>query len=316
MTRKSSIILTLFAFALIPFIGWAQPDTGDPAGADPFTPQFEDSVNTDLDTTNLPPLGIYKRESIPEKTTPIPYTYVREADVLWSKIIWRVVDMRQKINLPLYYPTVLMKDRKSLVQTLAEAITKGEIAAYHPDRSVTNPGDEFAGRMSPEAAIARLGAFVSRVEQTSMITGKDTVITVTQDAQWAQARELIIKEEWFFDSKHSRLQVRIIGLCPVRVFVDDNTKETKRQLTFWVYYPECRRVLSRTPVFNPQNDSQTISYDDLFFKRRFDSFIIRESNEYNNRAVKDYKVGGVPQLQESDRIKNSLFIQEHDLWEY
>lgn len=318
MIRKSRILLVVLAGLLVcPLLAFGQDPTAPPRqpGTQPVA-SGEPGENHQGDTTNLPPLGIYKRESIPEKTTPIPYTYVREADVLWSKIIWRTVDMRQKINLPLYYPTVTMKDRKSLVQTLMEAILNKEISAYEPDKSLTSPGDEFYSRLTPEEASARMGAFVQTETQTSMLTGRDTTITTVQEAQWADARQLIIKEEWFFDSKHSRLQVRIIGLCPVRVYTNPQTGQPERKLAFWVYYPECRKVLSRTPVFNPKNDSQTISFDDLFFKRRFDSFILRESNEYNNRAVADYKVGGIPQLKESDRIKNDLFIQEHDLWEY
>ena len=35
---------------------------------------------------------------------PIPYSNVREADVMWSKRVWRVIDLKEKINLPLYYP--------------------------------------------------------------------------------------------------------------------------------------------------------------------------------------------------------------------
>lgn len=268
------------------------------------------------DTTNLPPLGVYERRSIPEKTTPIPYAYVREADVLWSKIIWRTIDLRQKINLPLYYPTVTMKDRQSLSQALLEAVMNREISAYEPEKSLTSPGDEFYSRLTPKEALERMGAYVKQTTQQSMTTGRDTVIIEKQDPQWAEIKELLVKEEWFFDSKHSRLQVRIIGICPVRVSPDEVTGKMVRRLTFWVYYPECRKVLSRTMIYNPLNDAQTTSYDDLFFKRRFDSFIIRESNEYNNRAVADYKVGGVPQLKESDKIKNNLFIQEHDLWEY
>lgn len=268
------------------------------------------------DTSNLPPLGIYERRSIPEKINPIPYAFVREADVLWSKIIWRTIDLRQKINLPLYYPTVTMKDRKSLSQALLEAVMNREISAYEPEKSLTSPGDEFYSRLTPEEALGRMGAFVKQTTQQSMTTGRDTVIVEKQDPQWAEVRELLIKEEWFFDSKHSRLQVRIIGICPVRVTPDEASGKMVRRLTYWVYYPECRKVLGRTMIYNPLNDAQTTSYDDLFFKRRFDSFIIRESNEYNNRAVSDYKVGGVPQLKESDKIKNDLFIQEHDLWEY
>ena len=47
--------------------------------------------------------GVYIQEHIPTKRM-IPYEYVREADVIWSRRVWEYIDLREKINLPLYYP--------------------------------------------------------------------------------------------------------------------------------------------------------------------------------------------------------------------
>ena len=58
-----------------------------------------------------------------------------------------------------------------------------------------------------------------------------------------------------------------------------------------------------------------MNLDDLFFQRRFSSTIIAESNVFGNRMLTDYKVGQ-DVLLEAERIKEDLFIMEHDLWEY
>ena len=47
--------------------------------------------------------GVFIQEHIPTKRL-IPYEYVREADVTWSKRVWRAIDLREKFNHPLYYP--------------------------------------------------------------------------------------------------------------------------------------------------------------------------------------------------------------------
>ena len=47
--------------------------------------------------------GVYLKEQIPTKRL-IPYEFVREADVMWSKRVWRNIDMREKINHPMYLP--------------------------------------------------------------------------------------------------------------------------------------------------------------------------------------------------------------------
>ena len=47
--------------------------------------------------------GPYLKQNSQERKV-IPYTYLREADMMWSRRIWRKVDMREKINHVFYYP--------------------------------------------------------------------------------------------------------------------------------------------------------------------------------------------------------------------
>ena len=56
--------------------------------------------------------GVYVKEHTIERT-PLPYAYLREADVMWSKRIWRIIDLNEKMNLPLKYPlSKQTQDRK------------------------------------------------------------------------------------------------------------------------------------------------------------------------------------------------------------
>lgn len=261
--------------------------------------------------------GFYTRETIPARQ-PIPYPYVREADVMFSKRIWRVIDLRQKMNYPLYFPTQVLQDRESLVQRLVRAIKYNEITAYDPDVD-----DEFTTRMSYEQVLQKMGA-VDRIEKQTDENGQEVDVTIKGEIKWSSIKELLVKEEWFFDKQHSTLQVRIIGVCPIMHSLrildtggdEEQTGDISRIQLFWIYFPEARTVLANTDVFNSFNDAQRISFDDVFFKRRFESYIIRESNVFDNRLISDYTFGGVQNQQESDRIKSDLFNIEHDLWEY
>jgi len=262
--------------------------------------------------------GIYVPETVPQRI-PVPYPHLREADAMWRKKIWRIIDLREKMNHPLYYPTNRMQDRISLVQRLVDAIKYNEISAYDPI-----PDDEFTTLLSYNQVLANFDALDKTKTQQSPITGLDTTVTIKGEIRWLDVKELLVKEEWFFDKQHSSMQVRIIGICPIRHFYrtlqtggdEEVTGELQRQRLFWVYFPEARKVLANTAVFNDFNDAQRITFDDLFYKRRFNSYIIQESNVYNNRRIQEYTYGGIPNMQESDRIKNDLFTFEHDLWEY
>lgn len=259
---------------------------------------------------NLVNPQFYARQTISERL-PVPYPFVREADVMWSKQIWRLIDLRQKANHALYFPTTCLQDRLSLVQRLVRAIKFNEITAYDPFGGDDNA---FTSRLSYEQVVKNFGA--EDYQKTIELEGgvlRDTIIK--GEIKWQDVKQVLVREEWFFDKQHSTFKVRIIGLCPI-IFKISGTGEIAPSKLFWVYYPEARIVLANTDVFNARNDAQRQSFDDIFFKRKFDSYIMRESNVYDNRLINEYTFGGVLNLQESDRIKNDLFNIEHDLWEY
>ena len=91
--------------------------------------------------------GVYVKENNPARRV-IPYTYLREADVMWAKRIWRHIDLNEKINAPLRYPkTADTKDRKNLINVFMDAIKEGSLTAYDPqDDEFTLPMtmDEFS----------------------------------------------------------------------------------------------------------------------------------------------------------------------------
>ncbi|MFA5782151.1 MAG: gliding motility protein GldN, partial [Bacteroidales bacterium] len=128
-------------------------------------------------------------------------------------------------------------------------------------------------------------------------------------------KQFRIKEDWFFDKQRSVMDVRILGICPIlQQYEEDGTTFKGVKPLFWIYFPEARPVLAQAEVFNRVNDAEKRSYDDIFFKRLFGSYIYKESNVYD-RKIMEYS-RGMDALLESERIKDEIFIKEHDLWEY
>jgi hypothetical protein len=73
-------------------------------------------------------------------------------------------------------------------------------------------------------------------------------------------------------------------------------------------------VFARYFVFNTRNDAMRMSYDDIFWKRQFASYVTKENNVYD-REINDYKIA-VDALLESERIKEEIFNFEHDVWHF
>jgi len=255
--------------------------------------------------------GAYKRTNIYQKK-PMPLPSVREADVFWSKKLWRVIDLREKMNLTYYYPTVETETRKNLISVLLEGIENGQITPY--DARVES---EFKTPMTFEQVKEAFGAESTTEETIDFDTGERREVVIQGEIRPNEVKQFMIKEEWYFDKQSSTMNVRIIGICPIREYTraNDPTGEIQRQQVFWVYYPEARDLLATNVALNPYNGAQSMSYDDLFIKRMFNSYVVKESNLYNNRFITAY-LSGREAMMESKRIENEIFNFEQDLWAY
>ena len=258
---------------------------------------------------------VYEKINIPKKK-PIPYLDVREADVMWSKVVWRMIDLREKMNLCLYYPLENIANRKSLVKCLYDGIKDEGLVAYNIDDDY----NEFKSTISLDDINSNLGKEKKKTKIYNDSLGYEVEKVIETEIQLDQVKQLLLKEKWFFDKQHSVMCVRIIGICPIRVYnrTDDAgnpTEDVVKKKTFWIYYPEARALLTRHDIYNSRSDAQHISFDDLFMQRRFSSYIFATSNEYNNRNIASYALG-INSLYEAEKVKQYLFEMEHDLWEY
>ncbi len=58
-----------------------------------------------LNSKTVDQIGVKSIEQLAaDNDAPIPYGYVDDRDILWSKVVWEFIDLNQKINLPYYFP--------------------------------------------------------------------------------------------------------------------------------------------------------------------------------------------------------------------
>lgn len=251
---------------------------------------------------------IYQKQL--QNRLPAPYPSLREADVMWAKKIWRVIDLREKMNQDLYYPTTPHGDLYSLIDVILGEIKSGTVNAYDGD------ADDMTVVISQADIDRKFGATIDTI-QVPDPNNPDILRQqiIKNEANPAEVKQYIVQEVWYFDSKLSSLQVRVLGLCPIRISLNQETGSLDKRRLFWIYYPDFRNTFANHEAYNRNNDAHRISYDDLFLQRRFSSYIQAESNVYDNRTVSDYETGRGALL-ESERIKESIFNFEQDLWEY
>lgn len=251
-------------------------------------------------TTSAPRDRAYDRTDV-QNTDPLAYTPLRQADVFWEKRIWRVIDVREKQNLPFKNPV------EPFIKILMDGINSGEMTAYN----ATNI-DSFGSQMTI-ADVDKIGAGTDTIDVVDT-NGVSQKKVVHKELDFTKITKFRLKEDWIFDKQKSMMIVRILGIEPILDTYNDDGTFRGEQGMFWIYYPDVRKIMAKHEVFNPDNDAIRQNWDDLFESRSFSSYIFKISNVYDRR-IQDYATG-IDGLLEADRIKNLLFDTEHDMWSF
>ena len=275
-------------------------------------------------------LNAKKPEDIGKKTEaqitadddiPLEYGYVDDRDILWSKTVWEVIDLDQRVNFPLYYPLDTIDigaDRRSLYDVFIKNIKNGKLTDVYVDSYFTE-----------KRKFSDLAATLKKVDTTDL--GYEQYNAGEQiSPEYINQRELTaadieeyrIKGIWYFDKRQGELKYRLLGIAPVAPdvnFIDDqsmNPEDAKVEL-FWVWFPSSRQILHEAKVFNQQNSAMPISFDMLLNSRRFNATIYKEDNVHGDREITDYIAdNALFQLLEAQRIKEEIRDREQDMWAY
>ena len=248
---------------------------------------------------------------------PIAYGYVDDRDVLWSKTIWELIDLDERVNFPYYYPTDTLNlgpDRRSLFDVLKKSLSKDQITEVYKS-------SYFQEKLSYNEIQERLVAIDTTdagYEQYNADGFVDPQFIERRRITAAEIRQYKIKGTWYFDKRLGELKYRLLGLCPVAPDVAVKTAKGEEEdlvELFWVWFPDARISLNKSKVFNTRNSSQPITYDHMLNSRRFNSIIYKEENVYEDREVKDYIYEDALRiLLESEKIKSVIRDFEQDMW--
>lgn len=197
--------------------------------------------------------GPYVKENIITKRL-IPYEPVREADVMWSKRVWRTIDLREKINHPLYLPLdehtpsgqyARNSSRWSLWTVLRQHILDGDLkvfSPFNPYQESMVDGDQLkypiaaaSGKNYYTDSVFRdkIFYYIGKLGEQSDIPLADSLGNPIEirlpngdigykypdpDTLWIDSKDIVqyrLKEDWFFDKERSVMDVRIIAIAPV-----------------------------------------------------------------------------------------------------
>ncbi|MBQ0030324.1 MAG: gliding motility protein GldN [Paludibacteraceae bacterium] len=247
-----------------------------------------------------------------EGLEPIELLNPRADDIYWSKIVWRIVDLREKFNYPFYFPVEAGDNRQNLFSLIFNLGRTGKIKLYRYD----DKKEYFDNQHLVEFKEILRQHEIAYEAKLDSITN-DTIFEVGEaDIPAPKVLKYYLKEVWYFDKISSTFNCRIISLCPILDKTGEDGVSVESYPLFWIPFEKVRPFFAQQEVvITDKNNGARPSFDDIFMKRRFSGYIFRESNvmdrnllEYNNDAQECHK--------EQARIKNTILNFENDLWEY
>lgn len=296
------------------------------------TLQAQHQINSFFDD-----MGIVRLETqeLSEASDTLVKVYHRSDDIVWSRVVYRVIDMRFKQNYSLYNP-VSSEDpkQKSLFMVILNAIQDG-MPIYEKSMDVGDIKPYFNLPAMPREMIPtilntdRTGELSDGNIATSeyMLLNYDSTTQKMRFNNYSYrgfARnqlKYMIQEIVFFDKHYSRLYSKIMAIAPLHsdnvVYYEDMPvmDALYGQILFWIPFDYLRPYMAQQYMVSSNNDTKRVTFDEFFAKKLYSSYIIGASNT-QGRMIPEYANTREEIKKEQDRIEWELQCVEQDLWEY
>lgn len=286
-------------------------------------------------------MGIVRLETqeLSEAADTIISVFHRADDVVWSRTVYRIIDMRFKQNYQLYYPFSSEEPTyRSLFFVMLKAIENGmpiygkvqnDIKPYF-NQSPLAPEDipnllkidaDVQNAVKTDSTANDIAKSAYMLLNYDSITKKMSFNNYTYDKFVRNQLKFMIQEVVFFDKHYSRLYSKILAIAPLHsglVTYDEDMKLKAAlwsQILFWVPFDSFRPYMAQQYIMPNKNDTKRITFDDFFTEKRYTSYIVGASNIYD-RMIPDYATTREEIEREQQLIENELLNFELDLWEY
>lgn len=259
-------------------------------------------------------------------------------DVIWSRIVYRVIDMRFKQNFQLYFPQKSDDPNyRNLLKVIADAVVDG-MPIYEKNGETIKPNDFGATLPMTKAQIPMAFLVDNPLEDYSndpthydvasssaMIIHYDSVSDEMSfffypfEELVKNQTKYLVQEVVFFDKHTSRMHTSLMAIAPLcadKIMTHDNVMTALHEsIMFWIPFQALRPYLAMQYIIPSKNETRRVTFDDFFQKKLYSSYVVGEGNMYN-RFIPEYSLTEKDIKKEQARIENELLNFEQDLWEY
>ena len=279
-------------------------------------------------------MGIVRLETqeLKEASDTLVTVFHRSDDVVWSRVVYRIIDLRFKQNYQLYTP-VSADDPvyASLFRTMLGAIEKG-MPIYEKSSNIGDVKPYFTGEPLAKQEIPGLLNTDRTGDKDGNIATSDYMLLnyVNDSLKFNRysyedfARntlKFMIQEVIFFDKHYSRVYSKILAIAPLNadnVVMNEGMSVMDAlygQILFWVPFDAFRPYMAQQYVTPRGSDTKRITFDDFFAQKMYSSYLVGSNNIYS-RMIPQIANTYEEMQKEQERIETELLNVEQDLWEY
>jgi len=258
----------------------------------------------------------------------------RADDVVWSRIVYRVVDLRDKQNFQLYFPTRPNDEYRSLFRVMLDAVSSKSskpLTAYSRNEREIKPlfQDEFVLKgmslsntfaFSDDSTDVKIDPEKNIVKFDSVQNTTSVEPTYYNDYVRNQYK-FLIQEIVFFDKHTSRMYTKIMAIAPMygaspfNKEKENSWKYFQNSILCWFIFDDLRPYLAKQYVIPNGNETQRLTFDEFFAQKLYSSYILGDGNMLNKMLLQ-YVQNPDKIRKEQKRIETEILNTEQDLWEY
>ena len=290
------------------------------------------SVNSFFDDMGIVSL---ETQELKESADSLVTVFHRKDDVVWSRVVYRIIDMRFKQNYQLYTPVTPDDPMySSLFRTMLRGIENGmpvyeksaNVGDIKPYFNVSPMEKKFIPTMLNTDRTGELGDGNIATSDYMLlnydsIADKMTFNNYSYKGFVRNQLKFMIQEVIFFDRHYSRLFSKITAIAPMNadnagIYEGMSVMESLYgQILFWVPFDAFRPYMAQQYVTSRGSDSQRMTFDDFFVQKKYSSYVVGVNNVYD-RMVPEIATTPEEIRKEQERIEAELLNVEQDLWEY
>ena len=233
-----------------------------------------------------------------------------DADLQWTKVVYRSLDLTKGKNPALYYPEEPNADGEDLFFIIMRLLANDEIAAYEYLDGREMFTDEY--RIKVREMLERFHIYFTDAKGSNEKHPKFAI--ENSDIPANEILSYYIIEKWEFDTRSNAMKARVDAICPVLHRTDEFGGEPVKYPMFWVKLNDIRPYIAQQYVFtDDDNNLPRYNLDDFFKLKMYSGDIYKVKNLRNLSLVQLYPDPDELKMAQ-DSIEKRLRAFDKNLW--